>query len=132
MNIKLLKLDDNDYSLVTEMWTKRNHIVIPKDFLTDFGILAKQDKVPVACAWLFPVLSSKTCMIRYPVSNPEIDSNVRNTALDLVFDNLHIIAKEMGYTKVFITTNHENLKKRLLKYDYTEEAQNCTHFWGGL
>ena len=127
----LLKLDDN-HSLVHELWTKRNHVVIPKDYLTDYGVMVSSDDTLIAGAWLFPILSSKTCMIRFPISNIDIEIDVRDKALDLVFQNLHSIAKDMGYTTVFITTNHANLKKRLLKYSYMEESKDCSHFWGEL
>jgi hypothetical protein len=124
---------DTDYELVSGWWKKREHIVIQKDFLSDFGVLVEDDNgKKLAVMWLYPLLSTKWCMIRFPITNPDSTKEERNKALDLVFDNLHGMAMDMGYKYLFCTTNHSALIERLKKYNYTQDASDCVHFWGGV
>ncbi len=123
---------EKDYDLVSTWWKERNHAVITKDFLSDYGIMALIDNKPVGVMWLYPVMTTKWSMIRFPIVDPNVSKEVRDSALNLIFDNLHNISRDMGYTHIFCTTNHPGLITRLKKYNYTLDSENCVHFWGGL
>jgi len=117
---------------VADWWGERGMIIIPDEFLSKFGFIVSNEEKSIAAAWLYPMVSSNTAMIRYPITNPNSTKEERNKALDLLFFNLQETAKEMGYKKMFITTNNNALSERLIKYNYTETSKNCRHFWGSL
>lgn len=123
---------EKDYKTVSAFWEERNQLVIKKDFLSDYGVVVEENGKMLAVMWLYPMLSTKWAMIRFPITNPQTTKEERDLALDLVFDNLHGIAKDMGYNYLFCTTNHPALIARLQKYNYTQDASDCVHFWGGV
>lgn len=123
---------EKDYELVCSWWQERNHTVIPKDFLSNYGVMALIDDKPVGVMWLYPVLSTTWSMIRFPIIDNSLSKEDRDLALDLIFDNLHNISRDMGYKYIFCTTNHTGLIRRLKKYGYTPDGENCVTFWGGL
>lgn len=122
----------SDLTNLKSWWEKRDHVVIPSSMLSDYGILVSKDGVDIAAMFLYPVVSTDWCMVRFPISNPEVEASVRDEAMDLVFDSLFLIAKDLGYKKVFCTTDHKNLSKRLLKFNFINMDVKCDHFWGDL
>ena len=131
LSTKLFKYED-DYELISSWWKSRNHIVIDKDLLSDYGVIAYINNKPIGCMWLYPVLTAKWCMVRFPITDPNTTKEDRNIALDLIFENIHNISKEMGYKYMFCTTNTPNLIKRLEKYNYMFDSKDCSHFYGKL
>ena len=69
MNIstRLVNLE-NDYELLSTWWIERQHEVIPKDFLSQLGVMCLIDNKPVGAMWLYPVLGCKWSMIRFPIT----------------------------------------------------------------
>lgn len=122
----------SDLSSLNLWWEKRNHPVVPASMLSDYGVLVSKDNVDLAAMFLYPVVSTNWCMVRFPISNPDVEASVRDEALDLVFDSVFLIAKDLGYEKVFCTTDHKNLSKRLLKFNFINMDVKCDHFWGDL
>lgn len=128
---RLINLN-NDYELFSKWWIDHNHVIIPKDMLSEFGVICYINKKPIAAMWLYPVLSCKWSMIRFPISSKDSSKNERNIAMDYVLNNLFNISKDMGYTNVFCTTNHSSLIKKLKKIGMTLSSEDCKHFWGAL
>lgn len=124
-SIRLYKADD--YSIVTSWWNKRNLTVIPEEFLSAYGFIDAN-----AAMWLYPQVTTKFAMIRFPITNPDATNIERSSSLDLIFDTVHKLSKSMGFNKIFCTTNHEGLSNRLVKYGYTLTDENCKHFWVGV
>lgn len=123
---------EQDSQIVNSWWSERNQLVIEKDYLSDYGVLAFINNKAVGCMWLYPVLSTKWSMIRFPITDPKSSKVDRELALDLIFDNIHNISKDMGYKYMFCTSNHPSLIKRLEKYNYVLDSKECSHFWGKL
>ena len=130
MTHKLLNLK-SDYSVLENWWKERDMVPIPKSFLTPFGVIVGDDK-PIAAAFLFPVLGCKQAMIRYPITDVNASDKDRDEAISLVLSSLHGLAKSMNYETILITTNHNGFIKRLEKMNYQKDAENCTHYLGGL
>lgn len=126
MGVKLI--DDSSYELICSWWKERDLTILPKDFLTKYGFISGE----IAAAWLFPILGCNTAMVRYPITDPKSSKEERDSALNLLFYTIKETAKDMGYTKIFITTNSRSLCKRLEKYNFTKTEENCFHYWGGL
>lgn len=131
MDIRLLDLN-KDYETLSSWWTQRNHVIITKDFLSDYGVLASKNGKDLAAMWLYPVVSTKWCMVRFPIANPDTTKAERDAAMDLIINTLHLISKDMGYKYMFCTTNHPGLIKRLKSFGFVGDSENCINFWGGL
>lgn len=131
MEIKVFNRTE-DYDTVSAWWKQREHAQVPQDFISDYGFIAFENGNAVAAMWLYPVVTTKWCMIRFPISDPNSTNELRSQALDLIFDTIHLVAKDMGYKHIFCTTNHPGLQARLNKCGYTLEFSDCAHFWGEL
>lgn len=123
---------DKDYDMFKSWWTERKHVIIPKDFLTPFGFISYIDDKPISAMWLFPVLGSKSCSIRFPISNPDSTKKERNECLIDIIKKLNSLAREMDYKYVLCTTNHTGLIDKLKQVNYVEDASNCKHMVGVL
>ena len=123
---------NKDYELVTKWWTARNHIIVEKDFLSDYGVMVLDDHKPIIVMWLYPIMTTKWSMIRFPISNPDTTEIERDQAMEVLFHSLAGISKDMGYKYIFCTTNHPGLMNKLNKYGFSSEHTDCAHFWGGL
>lgn len=131
MQIKVFDRN-TDYEIAETLWKQRNHDIIPKEFLSDFGVMAYDESGPAGIMWFYPVMSANWGMIRFPITNKEISDDKRNEALNLIFDTIHETAKSFGYKYIFCATNHKGLIKRLEKYGYNQDSKDCVMFWGGL
>ena len=131
MNIstRLVNLE-NDYELLSTWWVERQHEIIPKDFLSQLGVMCLIDNKPVGAMWLYPVIGCKWSMIRFPITTIKSSKEERDIVLNHILDSLFNISKDMGYSKVFCTTNHENLINKLEQYGMSMTSDNCKHFWG--
>jgi hypothetical protein len=131
MTHRLLNLN-TDYPILQKWWKDRNMYVIPKEYLTPFGIMSFENETPVAAAFLFPVLGCRQAMIRYPISDKNLSNEIRDKGIELVLAALHDLARSMSYKYILITTNHPNFIKRLEKMNYQRDAENCVHYLGVL
>lgn len=123
---------NTDYEVVSSWWKKRNCPIIPKDFLGNYGFIINENNKKLCAIWLYPIMTTKWCMVRFPISNPDITKEEHEKSLDLLFSSVHNISKDMGYKHIFCSTNHDGFIKRLNKYGYNQEATDCVHFWGVL
>lgn len=131
MEISIFNKNEN-YGDLVSLWEQRSDVIMPKEFLSDYGVMCKDGDTIIAIMWLYPVVSCNWAMIRFPISNSEVSNETRDLGLNLVFNTIHNIAKDMGYTQLFCSTNHSGLSKRLEKYGYSLEHTDCSHYWVGV
>lgn len=131
MKTRLVNLD-KDYPIFESWWKERNLFVAPKDILTQFGMVAEKDGKMLAAMWLCPVLTSKMCLLRFPISDPSINTQERSDAVDAVILSLHDLGRSLNCKYVLCSTNHKSLIKRLTKFNYLQEFTDCSHMVGVL
>jgi hypothetical protein len=131
METKFININ-KDYDILERWWNKRDLVHVPKEMLGPFGFMSYQGDTPVAAAWLCPFVGSNTCMLRFPVSNPEVSDEVRDQGVEEVLAAVHQLAKEMNYVYILCSTNHRGLIKRLKNINYLVDAENCQHLMGVL
>lgn len=121
MNIRFFKLNDKQE---INSWCKERQLPeMNEDLISNLG-LAVEDSGKLMCViWLYPVQISKICYIDGLISNPQIDSEKRKNALDMLFNSLHEIIKNMGYKYIKLVTNNESLKSRFEKYGYIKDDE---------
>ena len=131
MQIKRFK-NDEDYQTLLSWCQARNWPEINKDMLSDYGYIVSENDKKIATCWLYPVIGSSVCWMGFPFSNPNSNKYERKKALDLLFENMHNTAKNMGYTYILTTSNTPPIENRLKKYGYKLGDKNVNQYWGRL
>jgi len=120
------------FSIIKEWWMRHHNIEISADILSNFGYLYFNENTPVAALWLYPILGSKTCWIGWPVTNPDSDKQIRNTALDELFGIIEEEARQMGYKLMWTTSGIPTGQARLEKHQYLLGDSNINQYWRAL
>lgn len=132
-NVEIRLIDLNkDYETLCSWWSKRDHVIIPKEMLGSFGMIANVGNKDVAAAWIMPLLTTNTAMLRFPISDLEAKEEDRNIGIESVILSLHDFARDLNCKYVLCSTNHMGLIKRLKNLNYIEDSKDCVHLMGVL
>ncbi len=131
MNFRLFNYEqDND--LISQWRIDQDSNVIPKDVLSPFGFIVELNKTPIVAMWLYPMVGCKMCLIEGLISDPQSLKENRKLALDILFDNIHLVAKDMGYKYIVCMTDNPSVAERVQKYGYGKDSKIYTNFVGEL
>ena len=99
--------------------------------LSDFGIIVFNDSGPIVFGWLYPTISSNLCIIENIIKNPNYKLDVTD-AINLLFEELHFIAKTLGYKFIRMSIENTSMKNRVEKLGYMKTEENVTNYMGSL
>lgn len=131
MSSRLFK-KNKDYDIVLSWWNEHNAVPADLDFLSDYGVIVSNGDKDIASLWFYPVVSAKFGIILSPVTNPDTTKEERNEALNLCFNSIHDLAKDLGFTTIMCWSNVPPVENRLNDLGYVPGDKNCTHYWGVL
>lgn len=112
--MKLRLYTDDDYPTVCGWWKARAWPIIPKSGLPKTGII-----VEGVCACFLYSTDSDYVALGFPISNPECSNEVRSEALDTMFAQAKLVAKDMGGRLLFTRADNPNLIERYKKVNFT-------------
>lgn len=132
MSLKVILFQKDKHMSVIEKFSQdRNLPMIDKDLLSDYGFMISNDNNPVVCGWLYPTIGSKLCVIENVIRSVEIkDKDLIDDSMRLLFETLHLLAKDMGYRYIKNSVENESMKTRLESYGYKSLHDNVTNFIG--
>lgn len=78
--------------------------------------------VPGVCAGFLYQTDSSLCMLDAFIANPEARGNARREALNSVTELLLTTAKDLCFTTVLAFTQHESIKSRCERYEFTDRG----------
>ena len=110
--------------------TKRQLPLMEKGLLSDFGLIVSDERDMIVMGWLYPTLTSNFCIIENVISNVDI-KNI-DLAIELLFKELHLLAKNMDYKYIRNSVENKSMKKRLESYGYMKTQDNVTNYMGVL
>lgn len=113
---------ETDYNTLSSWWKHYNFPVIPKDSLSKNGFI-----IDNTCAGFIYCTDSNIAWLEFIVANPSISRDQRQNGLIDLISGLTGLAKELGYSHVFTSTNHPNLEKLLVETGYTLQDRNVSH-----
>ncbi len=123
---------ETDSELVNTWRLVRNELSIPKDYLSDYGVIGIVDGKPIAAMWLYPMLGCKMCVIEGIISDPDSTKEERKLALDVMFENIHGIAKDMEYKLIICMTDNSSIAARIQSYGYGKDKKTYEFYVGEL
>ncbi len=124
--------NETDYGDIASWWIQRESIIPSKKLFSKHGLVVSKDGNKVCAIFLYPVNGAEICVLGWPVSNPSVERETRNEAMDLLFEQAHTQAKEMGYTMIWTTSGTKPIQDRLAKHGYTDGDTNINQYWKGL
>lgn len=111
---------ENHYGTVSE-WACL-HGISPLDSLPEMGIMAYNDKTPVACAFLRRV-EGGLGIFDGLMSNPQCSSKDRDEALSLVIDAITAIACNQGIKGIIAWVKDKNTLERAIRHGYSAQQE---------
>ncbi len=117
--------------LLKSWWESRQGIDFPIRLLSDLGYVAYEEGRAVAAAFLFTT-NSKVALLGWPVSDPESSPELRDSALTKIYEELHLVAKDLGFELIWSTAGIPALQKRLLGLGYTVGDENINQYFKEL
>lgn len=127
MNLTVRRINDTDYEeILVKWWSDWGFEVIPKDFLSDYGLIVYDNDVPV-CAGFIYVTNSSVALVNWIISNKEYRKKPeRNIALDMLIEKLTYLCKEGGFKYVFVNNNNKLLIERFVNHGYKIGVSDST------
>lgn len=97
------------------------------EVLPQTGVIVENDAGVPVCAGFIYKTDSKICWLEFIVSDPLSDTLERGRALDTLIDSLVSRAKQMEFSVMFTSSNHERLIKRYENHEFQVTDRNVTH-----
>ena len=125
--MKVRKFDHMaDYETLCMWWKQHEWLPVPVQCLPMTGFIVDG----LAAGFLYKT-DSNIAWLEWVVANKESDKEERSKAIDLVVDELILRAKELGYTRIFTSTNNPKLEARYHKHGFGSFDKNVTQMiWG--
>jgi hypothetical protein len=90
--------DINTHNMVKEWWNARNADVLSDSVVSDYGYMIKDDYGDcLAACFLYPIKGCECAMIGFPIANPVVTKDTRQTALHLLTTVIESDAKRLNY-----------------------------------
>jgi hypothetical protein len=134
MSITLLKPRkfnmDQDYNSVAAWWEARGWPAIPKDMLSENGLI-----IDDYCAgWVYS-LTNSLYLVECVVSNPGSNKIIRNSAMNTLVDSLCETAKQKGARAAMSFVSQTNTPQLLKRYEdrgFKQTDRNMVSIWRDL
>ena len=106
---------ESDYPVLKTWWERRGTEAPNPVILPEIGVVAEQDRNPVACAFLYQDVSGRVAMVEWEATNPDAKTMAALRGLNMVFDFFEGFAKEYGYAVVLSWVTEKRGDGRLLE-----------------
>ena len=116
----VIKFNLNEhYKTISSWWKKHKWEALPLSSLSENGFVATEDDVLIAASWLYKT-DSDIAILEWYISNPNVEWEKREEALNLIIKSASTFAKENGFFTIFTycknkrlmeTTSLRNFKK---------------------
>jgi hypothetical protein len=114
---KCRKFESKDLSIINCWYRERGSAQLTEDAIPSLGFIVDD----IGAGFIYQT-DSCLCFIEGYVANPATSKEDRKEAFDIITANLIMAAKEAGYTKILAFTEHPEIKKRCLRYDFKHKG----------
>lgn len=113
--MKIRAYQSTDFGVIQRFWTHKGLPPIVEDHLPAVGRVVETESGALLSAAFLVQSDTSLASFAFVCGNPEILSDARSEALDMVLKNLATVAKQIGYTQIGAATNVPALQRRYLK-----------------
>lgn len=118
---------EKHYETIERFWRWHGFPSVPAVFLPALGVVALQDGLELAFAWVYLDNSCPVAKLEWCTTNPEASALAAARALNVCIDFLKRRAKELGYAYMITTAHHGGLIKVLEKHGFIKTDLQMTH-----
>lgn len=120
-----------NYELIKGWWEKREFPPAHFEHLPPTGFLVAYKGVPLACGFLFNT-DAHIAVIGNFVSNPDVQKDLRQPAIDFLIEFLTSRAKDTGNTMVCCSTNLVGLGVRFENHKFVKTDTGVSMYARGI
>jgi len=120
---------DYDPDVIKKWWKDRQKVEFDPELLSASGFTGYYDEQPVATIFLYPTIGSKIAWLGWPISDKEVNKNLRDLVLDEILEEIHVFARSKGYKYIWTTTGLGVVKERLLRHNYLVGDEDICQLW---
>lgn len=113
---------------ILKSWWHARGVDLDELTATDHGFLISDNNIPIASVFLYPVIDCKMAMIGFPVSNPDIDKDLRREALTELIGCVEARAYHMNYDYLIGYPGNEASMKLFERHNYKVLDENVKQF----
>lgn len=114
--------EPTDYEMIASWWKAHEWQPIPLNFLPKIGIIVNEQ----AAGFIYST-DSKICLLEWIVVDPCAEKLARREALDFLFFQSEVIAKELGFQAIFSSVSHQGLLDRYKKHNFKVTDKEMTN-----
>lgn len=118
---------ESHYPILAEFWSKHGWPSIPKDHLSQHGIIIKNvNDTIVLAGWVY-YSGCAFGLLEWILANPEIKGLERDLAFDIFKESVVNYSKELGIKTLVTSVHNTSLISRLKKLGVVESDTNMTN-----
>lgn len=126
MNVLKLKTKDF-YPTMLEWWDKHKFNPVAFDNLPEHTYVAFNEDVPVYSCCLYRT-DSNLCWIAWQISNKGVPRELKEGALEFLFEEMEKDIKAQGYNLIFTTSHTEKVENALIDSNYIIGDTGVNHY----
>lgn len=125
--MNLIPYNPEFHPVIATWWESHEWPVIPIEALPATGRIATNDRGEMVCAvWLYRT-DSTIAWLDFYISDPRASKTEVSEGLDLIIEELSLIAKDNGFHSIFTSLGHRGLLRRLGKHNFQVADNNMTN-----
>jgi hypothetical protein len=117
----------SDYSLASQWWLIHNGASVPQESLSSLGVVVESEGKPVVMAWLYTT-EGGFAWIEGMISDPFTTASIRTEAVNLLLEELEILAKQKQVTTLLVASKKKGLMEKLIAKQYHHVEHDQNHF----
>ena len=117
---------EQDYTDVSNWWTKQGWPVLPQNILTTSGFVVEHNGQKLAATWIFKT-NCPIYIMEWTVGNPDVNWEDRSEAITVVTNAGCEWAKKDGAAQVFTMTKSNRFIHKLEESGFTKTDSGMTH-----
>lgn len=99
----------DDYPVVCDWWKAWRWPAVPRDFLSDRGLMVEEGGIPLCAAWIFTT-NSPLAYVDWYVSNPNVR---RPGAVEFLLEACAEEVARVGYKFIYSSVRNPHLLKKM-------------------
>jgi len=121
------RLSNDDYNELCQWWAAWGwEAPVPKDFLSDTGIMVSEENVNICAGFLYTISNAPVGWFTFPVSNPAIRGVARKKAIQIMISEIEKIAKDNGIKYLYSSLRIQSMIDAQKSAGFIEANKNNT------
>lgn len=129
-SIKKFKRDNIQATNLCKLWWgQKVGAVLGDAVMTDMGFMIMDEQgVPMVAGFLYPIQGCDSALIGFPIANPDISKEERETAIHVLTTAIELEAKKLNYRFLVSYAGSKGAEAMFTREGYKVYDTNVTNF----